>query len=242
MPPLLDLSTTTTPTTNNNPNNNNNHTGHTLQHMLTDVDDGLVAGIRGVSWDAVEVASQFMENWAMHRPTLETFARHHATGAPMPDAMFKRIAAAANFRAATGLTRQVNFASKDLELYSLYVPGNAANETIYDVEQRVAKRTLVMPLLPDDRSLCSFGHIMGSYAAGYYSYKWSEVMSADAFAAFEEAGLDDDAAVRATGRRYASTILGLGGGVAPAEVFRRFRGRDPTTAALLRHSGLAASS
>ena len=103
--------------------------------MLTTVDDGLVAGIRGVSWDAVEIASQFMENWVADEATLMSFARHHATGAPMPKALFNRLVAAANFRAASGLARQVNFATKDLELYSSYVPG--AGETIYDVEQRV---------------------------------------------------------------------------------------------------------
>jgi oligopeptidase A len=109
------------------------------------------------------------------------------------------------------------------------------------VQQRVAALTTVLPPLPEDRFLCSFGHIFaGGYAAGYYSYKWAEVLSADAFAAFEEAGLDNDVALTATGRRYRNSVLALGGSRPPMEVFREFRGREPTTAALLRHSGLAA--
>ncbi|GBF90216.1 cytosolic oligopeptidase A-like protein [Raphidocelis subcapitata] len=215
--------------------------GHTLQHMLTTVDEGLVAGIRGVSWDAVELASQFMENWCYDRPTLMSFAKHHATGAPLPDEVFERIVAAKNFRSATGLIRQVNLATKDLELYSNYVPGGS--ETIWDVDRRVAARTLVMQPLADDRALCSFGHIFsGGYSAGYYSYKWSEVLSADAFAAFEEAGLGDESAIKATGGRYRGTVLALGGSVPPARVFEMFRGRGPSTAALLRHSGLAGAA
>jgi oligopeptidase A len=113
--------------------------------------------------------------------------------------------------------------------------------TPFDVQQRVAALTTVLPPLPEDRFLCSFGHIFaGGYAAGYYSYKWAEVLSADAFAAFEEAGLDNAAALAATGQRYRNSILALGGSRPPMEVFHAFRGREPTTAALLRHSGLAA--
>ena len=115
------------------------------------------------------------------------------------------------------------------------------SETPFDVQQRVAALTTVLPPLPEDRFLCSFGHIFaGGYAAGYYSYKWAEVLSADAFAAFEEAGLDNTVALTATGRRYRNSILALGGSRPPMEVFRAFRGREPSTAALLRHSGLAA--
>ncbi|KAI8472661.1 MAG: oligopeptidase A-like protein [Monoraphidium minutum] len=212
--------------------------GHTLQHMLTTIDEGLVSGIRGVAWDAVELASQFMENWGYDKPTLMSFAKHHVTGAPLPEEMFDRLVAAKNFRSATGTLRQVNLAMKDLEIYSTYVPGRGEN--IFDLDRRVAAHTLIMQPLKEDRSLCSFGHIFtGGYSAGYYSYKWSEVLSADAFAAFEEAGLGDEAAVAATGRRYTSTVLALGGSVDPAKVFEMFRGRAPSTAALLRHTGLA---
>ncbi len=213
--------------------------GHALQHMLTTCDEGLVAGIRGVEWDAVELPSQFMENWCYHKPTLMGLSRHVDTGAPLPDALFDKLVAAKNFRAGSGMLRQLHFATVDLELHSSYVPGSSA-DGIFGVDRAAAARTAVMPPLPEDRFLCGFSHIFaGGYAAGYFSYKWAEVLSADAFAAFEEAGLDDDAAVGATGRRFADTVLALGGGRAPLDVFVDFRGREPSTAALLRHSGLA---
>ncbi|KAJ9177459.1 hypothetical protein P3X46_012677 [Hevea brasiliensis] len=133
---------------------------------------------------------------------------------------------------------QLKFASLDLELHTRYIPGGS--ETIFDVDQRVSKRTQVIPPLPEDRFLCSFSHIFaGGYAAGYYSYKWAEVLSADAFSAFEDAGLDDSKAVKEIGRKFRETILALGGGKAPSEVFVEFRGREPSPEALLRHSGLS---
>jgi oligopeptidase A len=114
-----------------------------------------------------------------------------------------------------------------------------SGESIFDVQRRISERTTVMPPLDEDRFLCSFGHIFaGGYAAGYYSYKWAEVLSADAFAAFEEAGLDDPSAVETTGQRFCETVLALGGGAPPSEVFEAFRGRAPRPDALLRHSGL----
>ena len=114
-----------------------------------------------------------------------------------------------------------------------------ADRNAFDVQREVAARTTVLPPLPEDRFLCSFGHIFaGGYAAGYYSYKWAEVLSADAFAAFEEAGLDNEAAVQKTGRHFRDTVLGLGGSRPPMEVFSAFRGREPSTDALLRHAGL----
>jgi oligopeptidase A len=137
------------------------------------------------------------------------------------------------------MLRQIYFASTDLELHARFDPDGP--ESPFDLQQRVARRTTVLPPLPDDRSLCSFTHIFSSgYAAGYYSYKWAEVLSADAFAAFEEAGLEDAGAVTATGRRFRDTVLALGGGRHPGEVFAAFRGRAPRTEALLRHAGLTA--
>ncbi|EFH39126.1 hypothetical protein ARALYDRAFT_497269 [Arabidopsis lyrata subsp. lyrata] len=135
----------------------------------------------------------------------------------------------------------LKFASVDLELHTKYVPGGA--ESIYDVDQRVSVKTQVIPPLPEDRFLCSFSHIFaGGYAAGYYSYKWAEVLSADAFSAFEDAGLDDIKAVKETGQRFRDTILALGGGRAPLKVFVEFRGREPSPEPLLRHNGLLAAS
>ena len=213
--------------------------GHGLQHMLTTVNYGLASGIRNVEWDAVELPSQFMENWCYHRDTLLGLSGHVDTGEPLPDDLYEKICAARNYRAGSQMLRQLYFAFLDLALHHNFDPHG--RETIFQVQERIAKMTTVLPPLPDDRFLCSFGHIFsGGYAAGYYSYKWAEVLSADAFGAFEEAGLEDVEAVASTGRRYRETILALGGSRHPMEVFHEFRGREPSTAALLRHSGLAA--
>lgn len=211
--------------------------GHALQHMLTRQDEGLVAGIRGIEWDAVELPSQFMENWCYHRDTLMSIAQHYETGETLPEAVYKKLLAARTFRAGSLSLRQLRFASLDLELHTQYIPGGS--ESIFDVDQRISKKTQVIPPLPEDRFLCGFSHIFaGGYAAGYYSYKWAEVLSADAFSAFEDAGVDDDEAVIETGRKFRETILALGGGKAPLEVFVEFRGREPSPEPLLRHSGL----
>jgi len=213
--------------------------GHGLQHLLTTVDYGMASGIHNIEWDAVELPSQFMENWCYHRETLLGMSAHVETGAPLPEALYHKLCAARNYRAGSLMLRQLYFAFLDLELHQRFDPNSS--ETVFDVQRRIGQRTTVLPPLPEDRFLCSFGHIFaGGYAAGYYSYKWAEVLSADAFAAFEEAGLENPEAVTHTGRRYCHTILALGGSRHPMEVFREFRGREPSTAALLRHSGLAA--
>lgn len=213
--------------------------GHGLQHMLTRVEHADAAGISNVEWDAVELPSQFMENWCYDKPTLYSFARHYETGEPLPEELFEKLKAAKNFQAGMQMLRQLFFGAMDMQLHSKdYDP--YGKETIFDVQQRLAKLYTVMPPLPEDRFLCSFGHIFaGGYSAGYYSYKWAEVMSADAFAAFEEAGLDNEEAVRKTGRRFRETVLAMGGGKHPSEVYKAYRGRDPSPEALLRHSGLA---
>jgi oligopeptidase A len=213
--------------------------GHTLQHMLTRVDLGLASGIRNVEWDTVELPSQFMENWCYHRDTLVGLSEHVETKAALPDELFEKIRASRTFQAGLATLRQLNFGFLDLELHHRFTPGGS--ETPFDVQRRVAARTTVLLPIPEDRFLCAFSHIFqGGYAAGYYSYKWAEVLSADAFAAFEEAGLERSEAVAETGRRFRETVLALGGSESPMEVFKRFRGREPSTAALLRHSGLAA--
>jgi len=215
--------------------------GHGLQHMLTRVEYGLASGIRNVEWDAVELPSQFMENWCYHRATLLGFARHFETGKPLPDALFAKLSAARTYRAGSMMLRQLFFGVVDLELHHRFTPDG--RETPFDVEKRVGEKTAVLPRLPEDRFLCSFSHIFaGGYAAGYYSYKWAEVLSADAFAAFEEAGLENDAGLRDTGRRYRETVLALGGSLPAMEVFQGFRGREPRTEPLLRHYGLLAAA
>jgi oligopeptidase A len=211
--------------------------GHGLQHMLTAVERPLAAGIRNVEWDAVELPSQFMENWCYHRETLLGLSRHVDTGEPLPDELFQKLVAARTFRAGSDMLRQLYFAFLDLELHQRWSP--EGGESVFDVQRRVAARTTVLPPLPEDRFLCGFTHIFaGGYAAGYYSYKWAEVLSADAFSAFEEAGLEDPRAVAATGRRFRDTVLALGGSQHPMDVFKAFRGREPSTAALLRQAGL----
>jgi oligopeptidase A len=210
--------------------------GHALQHMLTRVDYPEAAGTNNIEWDAVELPSQFMENWCYHRPTLLSFARHHRTGEPLPVALFERVAAARTYRAGSLFLRQLHFATLDLELHHLFDPDH---DDLGALVARVAADNTVLPPLPEDRFLCSFSHIFaGGYAAGYYSYKWAEVLSADAFGAFEDAGLEDPAALVATGRRFRETVLALGGSRPPAEVFEAFRGRPPSVEPLLRHNGL----
>ncbi|MEZ6060177.1 MAG: M3 family metallopeptidase [Planctomycetaceae bacterium] len=211
--------------------------GHGLQHMLTTVNFRDAAGISGVEWDAVELPSQFMENWCYHRPTLLGMAVHYETGETLPDDMFEKICRARTYRAASQMLRQLQFGMTDMELHSTFDPNGV--ETAFDVHRRIAEQTSPMPLLPENRFLCSFQHIFaGGYSAGYYSYKWAEVLSADAFSAFEEAGLDDESAVAETGRRFRDTILAQGGSRHPMEIYRDFRGREPSPEALLRHNGL----
>jgi len=212
--------------------------GHALQHMLTTVDEPQASGINGVEWDAVEIASQFMENWCYDRKTLKALSAHVESSAELPDELFAKIRSAKNYLSASAMMRQLFLGATDMDLYSRYPDPRWADPDAVKAEN--AAKYLPAPLLDEDRSLCSFSHIFGGgYAAGYFSYKWSEVLSADAFAAFEEAGLDDPEALREIGLRLRATIMGLGGGTPPMEVFKAFRGRPPSTAALLRHSGLA---
>ncbi len=215
--------------------------GHGLHHMLTKVDYAGAAGINNVEWDAVELPSQFMENWCYERPTLFGMAKHYETGEALPEHYYQKLLAARNYMSGTAMLRQIHFSCVDLELHYRYRSGS--DETPADVRHRIAKTTIVLPPLPEDSMLCAFGHIFeGGYAAGYYSYKWAEVLSADAFAAFEEAGLEDEEAIKATGGRYRDTVLALGGGKHPMEVFKTFRGREPSTIALLKHNGLVSAA
>ncbi len=209
--------------------------GHGLQHMLTTVRHGFVAGISNVEWDAVELASQFMENWCFQRETLERLARHHQTGEPMDPQLLDTLLQTRVFRTGSNALRQIVFALTDLTLHTADPAGLDPLKTA----QGIASEILPLPPLPEDRFLCSFTHIFsGGYAAGYYSYKWAEVLSADAFAAFEEAGLSDSTTCRRWGQRFRDTVLALGGSRHPMDVFRLFRGREPNPAALLRQEGL----
>ncbi len=211
--------------------------GHGLQHMLTTVDYSGAAGINNVEWDAVELPSQFMENWCYDRPTLMSMAKHYETGETLPEHYYQKLLLAKNYMSGSAMLRQLHLSLVDLELHHRYQPNGG--ETPKQVRQRLAATTTIIPPLPEDAFLCSFGHIFaGGYAAGYYSYKWAEVLSADAFAAFEEVGLDNEEAVKAIGRRFRDTVLAMGGSSHPMNVFKAFRGREPSTEPLLRHSGL----
>merc|ERR1712127_937856 len=215
-------------------------TGHGLQHMLTKASVGDVAGINGVEWDAVELPSQFMENWCYDEPTVYGFAKHYETGEALPKEMFEKLKQQKTFNAGMMACRQLYFGQMDMELHSKFDPTNDEGETIFDVQKRIAEKysPYNMPL-EEDRFLCAFGHIFaGGYSAGYYSYKWAEVMSADAFGAFEDVGLDNDEEVIKVGKQFRDTVSSLGGAVPPSDVFKQFRGRDPSPDALLRHNGL----
>ena len=209
--------------------------GHALQHMLTTVDHGFVAGISNIEWDAVELPSQFMENWCYQRETLTRLARHYRTGEPMAAELLDQLLETRTFRAGSNALRQVCFALTDLTLHTS--DPDTLDPT--DTAQRIAREILPLPPLPEDRFLCSFSHIFaGGYAAGYYSYKWAEVLSADAFGAFVDAGLEDPARRRDMGLRFRNTVLALGGSRHPMDIFRLFRGREPDPRALLRQEGL----
>ena len=211
--------------------------GHGLQGMLTTVDYAEVSGLSGVEWDAVELASQFMENWCYHKETLLGMTKHIETGEPLPDELYEKIVASRNFRAGSLMLRQLEFGKTDMILHSQYDP--ADSKSVFDIHREVSSEMSVLPPLEEDRFLCGFTHIFaGGYAAGYYSYKWSEVLSADAFGAFEEVGLEDEAKVKEQGRKYRDTILALGGGRHPMDVFKDFRGREPDATALLKQQGL----
>ena len=212
--------------------------GHGLHHMLTTVERPQAAGINNVEWDAVELPSQFMENWCYDRATLLGMARHWQSGEPLPEAEYEKLLAARTFLGGAATLRQVHFALTDLKLHSEWSPGSGVSPE--GLRRRIAATTTVLEPLPEDAMLCSFSHIFaGGYSAGYYSYKWAEVLSADAFSAFEEVDLGNEEAIRATGRRFRDTVLSQGGSRHPAEVFEAFRGRPPSAEALIRHSGLA---
>lgn len=212
--------------------------GHGLQHMLTTVEYADAAGINNVEWDAVELPSQFMENWCYDKKTIFNIARHYQTGEVLPEALFAKILAAKNFQAGLGMLRQLFFGAMDLDIHSQNFDPYS-DVSVFDVQNTLAKKYTVIPPLAEDKFLCAFGHIFaGGYSAGYYSYKWAEVMSADAFGAFEEVGMENEEEIQTVGRRFRDTVLSMGGSKAPMEVFKLFRGREPKPDALLRHSGL----
>ena len=210
--------------------------GHALHHLLTQVTEKDVSGINGVEWDAVELPSQFMENFCWEWDVLRHMTAHVKTGEPLPRALFDKMVAAKNFQAGMQTLRQVEFALFDMLLHT-----QAAHSGDYlALLQQVRDEVAVLPTTPYNRSTNTFSHIFaGGYAAGYYSYKWAEVLSADAYAAFEETHNPDGSHSRATGQKYLHEILERGGSRSALENFTAFRGRAPQLDALLRHQGMA---
>ena len=205
--------------------------GHGLHHMLTDVDIYSISGINGVEWDAVEQPSQFMENYCYDREALAGMTRHKDSGAPLPDELYNKLIAAKNFQSAMAMLRQLEFALFDFRYHS----GTAWRDKTLDVHAAVRAAVAVTPAYAANRFPMQFSHIFaGGYAAGYYSYKWAEVLSADSFAAFEEEGVFN----AATGARFRDEILATGGSRPSMASFIAFRGREPRVDALLQQSGI----
>ncbi|MGR5254050.1 oligopeptidase A [Vibrio astriarenae] len=209
--------------------------GHGIHHMLTQVETGAVSGINGVPWDAVELPSQFLENWCWEEEALAFISGHYETGEPLPKEMLDKMLAAKNFQSAMFILRQLEFGLFDFTLHTEFDPevGPKVLETLAAVKGKVA----VLPSLEWNRFSHSFSHIFaGGYSAGYYSYLWAEVLSSDAFSRFEEEGIFN----KETGASFLNNILEMGGSEEPMELFKRFRGREPQIDALLRHSGISA--
>ena len=214
--------------------------GHGLHHMLTQVDEVGVSGISGVEWDAVELPSQFMENFCWEWDVLQQLTAHAETGEPLPRALYDKMIAAKNFQSGLQMLRQVEFSLFDMLIHHEYEVGG--QQTVQQLLDSVRDRIAVIRPPEFNRFQHSFSHIFaGGYAAGYYSYKWAEVLSADAYSAFEEAAAGSGNVISLeTGRRFQQEILAVGGSRPAIESFKAFRGREPSIDALLRHSGMAA--
>ena len=215
--------------------------GHGLHHLLTQVSALGVSGINGVEWDAVELPSQFMENFCWEWEVLEKMTAHAETGKPLPRELFEKILAAKNFQNGYMTLRQVVMSLTDWRLHASFDPKNSKGQAVLDLSRNIADQFNVIPQASLSRWINTFSHIFaGGYAAGYYSYKWAEVLSADVYSAFEEAAkLTGSVLDEKTGIRYRKEILEVGGSRPAAESFKAFRGREPSIDALLRHGGLA---
>ena len=208
--------------------------GHGLQHMLTRIDHLGVSGIHGVEWDAVELPSQFMENFCWEPEALALISGHHETSEPLPKSLLDKMIAARNFQSGMQMLRQLEFSLFDFRIHRDYDPAQGGR--IYRILDEVRRKVSVVFPPAFNRFPHSFSHIFGGgYAAGYYSYKWAEVLSSDAFSLFEERGIFDPQ----TGREFMENILEKGGSHRAMDLFVAFRGREPSIDALLRHNGLA---
>jgi oligopeptidase A len=214
--------------------------GHGLHHMLTRVNERDVSGISGVEWDAVELPSQFMENFCWEWDVLRHMTSHVDTGLPLPRELFDKMTAAKNFQSGLQTLRQIELSLFDMLLHTEYQAATAPAGGVLALLADVRREVAVMPSPPFSRTPNTFSHIFaGGYAAGYYSYKWAEVLSADAYAAFEETVGDNGEPSVETGRKYRQAILEAGGSRSAMESFKAFRGREPQLDALLRHQGMS---
>ncbi|MDG2088240.1 MAG: M3 family metallopeptidase [Arenicellaceae bacterium] len=210
--------------------------GHCLHHLLTQVLEPDVGGINGVAWDAVELPSQFLEHWCWEREALNLIAKHHQTKHPIPDELVAKMRAAKTFQSGMQTLRQVEFALFDMQIHTSY--DAFGDDTVQSILDHVRSKVAVIQTPSFNRFQNSFSHIFaGGYAAGYYSYKWAEVLSSDAFSRFEEEGIFN----QATGADFRQTILARGGSEDASDLFKRFRGRLPDITALLRHTGLTSN-
>jgi oligopeptidase A len=206
--------------------------GHCLHHLLTQVDYLSASGINGVEWDAVELPSQFFENWCWEKSALALMTGHLDSGEPLPEALFERLTTAKNFQSAMAMMRQLEFSLFDFRIHQEY---QAIDSFISDTLADVRRKTNIIPIAPYNRFQHSFSHIFGGgYSAGYYSYSWAEVLSSDAFSRFEEEGVFNTV----TGHDFLKCILEVGGSKPAAEAYKEFRGRPATVDALLRHNGI----
>ena len=209
--------------------------GHGLQHMLTKIDNGEISGINSIEWDAVELPSQFMENWCYNKKTLDRMALHYETGEKLPQNMYESLVLQKNYGAGMATMRQISFSKIDLHLYNNWKTMQENDESIWDIQNKYFQEcTPYKTILPEDKFLASFSHIFSGYAAGYYSYKWAEIMSADCFEAFEE-NMEN---YKEKGLEFRNSILALGGSKTAMDVFKMFRGREPKVDALLKHNQL----
>ena len=214
--------------------------GHGLQHMLTTVELPQAAGINNIEWDAVELPSQFMENWCFDKDTLLNIAKHWETGEKLSLNDYHKLCSNRTFNCGMSTLRQVHFAITDINLHKNTSTDSIRNHD--EIRREIAKKTSILQPIKEDNFLCCFSHIFaGGYSAGYYSYKWAEVLSADAFSMFEEAGLENNKIIKKIGKNFKDTILSLGGSLS-LETFKLFRGREPKTDSLIKHLGLKVNS
>ncbi|XP_038675522.1 probable cytosolic oligopeptidase A [Scyliorhinus canicula] len=221
--------------------------GHAMQHMLTTVPYAMAAGLNNIELDAVEFPSQFMENWLYDNNTIPLISGHYQTGKPLPQNIFAQILKAHHYGGGSVMLRQLFLAALDLTLHTragehgiiISYSSFSSTDSWTKVVKKIAERFSVMKEIPESCILCTFPHIFsGGYAAGYYAYEWAEVLSQDAFGAFEDVGLQNRKAISKIGRRFRDTVLSLGGGTDPGEVFRMFRGQDPHLEFLLKAYGI----